>query len=137
MTVIERIRKRPFRIIVVGILSILAGLIYLFPVLDLYGLGNLINLSGETFHSGPLVLPAFVIAIANFIIGWGCLSGWRLIWPYLVIISMINLMVALLALLNIDMNLWGTLLIPMIWLVIAIYVLITVLSEKTKVWFHF
>jgi hypothetical protein len=140
---IEGGRKRPLRITIIGALSILAGLIYLFPVLGIFDLGNLINLSGQTFHSGPLELTALVIAVANFILGLGCLYGWRPIWLYLVIISIINFVVALLALLNIDMNQWNSngnqwvaLLIAMAWLAIAVYVLLTVQSKNTKAWFH-
>ncbi len=131
------------RVTIIGILSILAGLIYLFPALDVLGLGNLINLSGQTFHSGPLVLTAVVIAIANFILGLGCLIGWRPIWSYLVIISLINFVVALLALLNLNTSQLDTninqgvaLLIAMAWLGIAIYVLLTVQSKKTRAWFQ-
>lgn len=130
------------RVTIIGILSILAGLIFLFPVLDILGLGDLINLSGLTFRSGPLVLTAVIIAIANFILGLGCLYGWRPVWFYLVIISVINFVVALLALLNLNLDLlntninqWGALLIPMAWLAIATYVLITMQSKKTKAWF--
>jgi len=131
------------RVTIIGILSILAGLIFLFPILDVLNLGNLINLSGQTFHSGPLVLTASVIAIANFVIGVGCLYGWRPIWFYLVIISMINFVVALLALLNLntyqwDMNSnqWWALLIAIAWLAIASYILLTVQSKKTRAWFR-
>jgi hypothetical protein len=143
MVEVEAIRKRPLRVTIIGVLSILAGLIYLFPALDVFDLGNLINLSGQTFHSGPLVLTALVIAIANFILGVGCLIGWRPIWLYLVIISLINFVVALLALLNLNtsqfgmnINQWVALLIAAAWLGIAIYVLLTVQSRKTKAWFH-
>jgi hypothetical protein len=143
MVEIEEKRNRPLRITIIGILSILAGFIFLFPILDVLDLGNLINLSGQTFHSGPLVLTALVIAIANFIIGLGCLYGWRPIWFYLVIISVINFVFALLALLNINMDPWNSsvkqweaLLIAMAWLAIAIYILLTVQLNKTKAWFH-
>ncbi len=143
MVEVSGIRKRPLRVTIIGALSILAGLIYLFPVFGVFDLGNLINLSGQTFHSGPLVLTAFVIAIANFILGLGCLYGWRPIWLYLVVISVINVVFSLLALLNVNMNEWKSninqwvaLLVAMAWLAIAIYVLLTVQSKKTKAWFH-
>jgi hypothetical protein len=128
--------KRPLRITIIGVLSILAGLIFLFPILNIFDLGKLISLSGQTFNSGPLVLTGLVIAIANFILGLGCLYGWRPIWFYLVIISLVNFAIALLALLNANTSHWEALLIPMAWLVIAIYVLLSVQSRKTKAWFH-
>jgi hypothetical protein len=143
MVEIEARRKRPFRVTIIGILSILAGLIYLFPALDILGLGKLLTLSGQTFSSGPLVLTAFVIAIANFVLGLGCLYGWRPIWFYLVIISVINFVVSIFALFNMNMshwdsniNQWAALLIPIFWLGVATYVLLMVQSKKTKVWFH-
>jgi hypothetical protein len=132
MGVIEG-RGRPLRVTIIGILSILAGLIYLFPALDVYGLGNLINMTNQTFQSGPIVLTAFVIAMANFILGLGCLYGWRPIWFYLVIISVINFVVALAVLLN--ANLWQAVLFAMLWFAIAIYVIFAVLSRKTRAWF--
>ena len=73
-------KRRPFRATIIGVLSIVAGLIYLFPVLDVYGLGDLIELSAQSFQAGPLVLTAFVLAVANFILGVGCLYEWRPIW---------------------------------------------------------
>jgi hypothetical protein len=143
MVEIEAGRKRPFRVTIIGVLSILAGLIYLFPALDILDLGNLLTLSGQTFNSGPLVLTAFVIAIANFVLGLGCLYGWRPIWFYLVIISVINFVVSIFALFNMNMshwdsniNQWVALLIPIFWLGVATYVLLTMQSKKTKVWFH-
>jgi hypothetical protein len=128
-------RRRPLRVTIIGMLSILAGLIYLFPALDVYGLGYLINLSGLTFHSGPLVLTAFIIAIANFVIGLGCMFGWRPIWFYLLIISVINFAVATLILLNANQT--KAVLLAVVWLAIAIYVLFAVLSRKTRTWFQF
>ena len=124
------------RVTIIGILSFLTGLIYLFPVLGIYGVSNLINTTGLTFQAGPLVLTAFVIAIANFILGLGCLWGWRPIWLYLVIISVINFVVALVALLDTNMNQLGTVLTGMLWLVFATYILLMVQSKKTKAWFH-
>jgi hypothetical protein len=76
------------------------------------------------------------VAIANFILGIGCLYGWRPIWFYLVIISVVNFVFALLALLNASMSHYATFLIPLAWLVIAIYVLISVQTKKTKAWFR-
>ena len=130
------------RVTIIVVLSILAGLIYLFPVLGILDLANLINLSGQTFHSGPLVLTAFVIDIANFVLGLGCLYDWRPIWFYFVTISVINFVVPLFALLNMNMrqwnrtNQWMALLIPVFWLGVATYVLFIMQSKKTKAWFH-
>lgn len=129
-------KRRPLRVTIIGVLSILAGLIFLFPALNLFDLGNLINLSGQTFKSGPLILTAVVVALANFILGFGCLIGWKPIWFYLVIISIVNFAIALLALLNANMSHWEALLLPMAWLVIAAYVLLSVQSRKTRDWFH-
>lgn len=129
-------RNRPVRVTIIGILSILAGLIYLFPVLGIYDSSNFINLTGQTFHSGPLVLTAFVIAMANFILGAGCLFGWRPIWFYLVVISVVNFIVALIAFRDVDMDQTKALLISVLWLGFATYVLIIVHSKKTKKWFH-
>jgi hypothetical protein len=126
-------KRRPLRVTIIGILSILAGLIYLFPVLNVYGLGNLIDLTNQTFQSGPLVLTASIIAIANFVLGLGCLFGWRPIWFYLVIISVINFIVALLVLFNANQG--QAMLIALVWLTIAIYVLFAVQSKKTRAWF--
>lgn len=128
--------RRPIRATIIGILSIIAGLIYLFPVLDVFGLGNLIQISGQSFQAGPLVLTAFVLAIANFILGVGCLYGWRPIWFYLVIISVINFLVALIALLNANFNNWDTMPILVVWFAISIYVLYSVQTKKTRAWFH-
>ena len=129
-------KKRPLRVTIIGVLSILAGLIYVFPALNIFDLGNLISLSGQTFKSGPLILTAFVIALANFILGIGCLYGWRPIWFYLVIISVVNFVIALLALLNANMSHYATFLIPLAWLAIATYVLLSVQSRKTREWFR-
>ena len=124
------------RVTIIGVLSLLAGLIYLFPALGIFGAGDLINLYGQTFQSGPLVLTAFIIAMANFILGLGCLYGWRPIWIYLVIISVVNFVFALVTLLNTNTNKWMAVLIGMVWLAIATYVLLSVQSKKTKAWFH-
>ena len=129
-------KRRPIRVTIIGILSIVAGLIYLFPVLDVFGLRDLIDISGQTFQAGPLVLTAFVLAVANFVLGVGCLSGWRPIWFYMVIISVVNFLVALVALLNANYNNWDTIPILLIWLAISIYVMISVQTRKTKAWFH-
>ncbi len=129
-------KRRPLRVTIIGVLSIVAGLIYLFPALNILDLGNLISLSGQTFKSGPLVLTAVVVALANFILGIGCLIGWKPIWFYLVIISIVNFAIALLALLNANLSHWEAFLIPMAWLAIAIYVLLSVQSGKTRAWFH-
>jgi len=136
MTIVGDMKKRPLRVTIIGVLSILAGLIYVFPALNIFDLGNLISLSGQTFKSGPLILTAFIIAIANFILGVGCLYGWRPIWFYLVIISVVNFVIALLALLNANMSHYATFLIPLAWLAIAVYVLLSVQSKKTKAWFR-
>jgi len=90
-------------------------------------------MTNQTFQSGPIVLTAFVIAIANLILGLGCLYGWRPIWFYLVIISVINFVVALAVLLN--ANLWQAVLFALLWFAIAIYVIFAVLSRKTRAWF--
>ena len=95
------------RVTIIGVLSILAGFIYIFPALNIFGVGNLLVLSGQTFESGPLVLTAVVIAIANFILGLGCLFGWRPIWYYMVIVSVVNFVIAL-ALLNANMSNYAT-----------------------------
>jgi len=133
---VNEVKRRPFRVTLIGILSIIAGLIYLFPILNIYGLGNLISLTNQTFYSGPFALTALVIAIANFVLGLGCFVGWRPIWFYLAIISVINFVVALFVLLNIDINNLETVLIGMVWLIIATYVLLSVQSKKTKEWFR-
>jgi hypothetical protein len=135
MTLKADMRKRPLRITIIGIVSIFAGLIFLFPILGSFGLSHLVDLSGQTFKSGPLVLTATVIAIANFVLGFGCLYGWRPVWFYLTILSLIDFVVALIALVNADTTHWGTVAIPLLWLVVAIYILISVQSRKTKVWF--
>jgi hypothetical protein len=77
MTIMDGMKKRPLRITIIGAVSIFAGLTFLFPILGSFGLANLVDLSGQTFKEGPLVLTATVIAIANFILGFGCLYGWR------------------------------------------------------------
>jgi hypothetical protein len=135
MTAMKGIRKRPLRITVIGVLSLLAGLIFLFPALGSFGLANLIDLTGQTFDGGPLVLTATAIAIANFILGIGCLIGWRPIWLYLTILSVLNFVIALVALTRADASHLSTLIIPLVWLLIAIYVLVSVQSRKTKAWF--
>ena len=123
------------RITIIGVLSIFAGLIFLFPVLGSFGLSNLLNLSGQTFKEGPLVLTTTVIAIANFILGIGCLYGWRPIWLYLTVLSLVNLAIAFVALVNADTTHLLTVLIPLAWLAIAVYVLVSMQSRKTKAWF--
>jgi hypothetical protein len=135
MTVMGDMKRRPLRITIIGIVSILAGLIFLFPILGSFGLGSLVDLSGETFRSGPLVLTATLVAIANFVLGFGCLYGWRPIWLYLTVLSVIDFVVALTALVNADTSHVWTVLIPLVWLVIAIYILVTMQSRKTKAWF--
>ena len=136
MTLVGDMKRRPLRVTIIGVLSILAGLIFIFPALNIFGVGKLLSLSGQTFDSGPLVLTSVVIAIANFILGFGCLYGWRPIWFYLTIISVVNFVIALLALLNANMSHYATFLIPLAWLVIAIYVLLSVQTKKSKAWFR-
>ena len=123
------------RITIIGVVSIFAGLIFLFPILGSFGLGNLVDVSGQTFKAGPLVLTATVIAIANFVLGFGCLYGWRPIWLYLTVLSLINLAVAFVTLINADTSHWGTVVIPILWLLFAIYVLVSMQTRKTKAWF--
>jgi hypothetical protein len=120
----------------IGILCILAGLIYLFPAMGKYGVGDLIILSGQTFHGGPFVLTASIIAIANLAIGLGCLYGWRPIWFYLVIVSLINFFFAVVVLFNTDTNQLKSLTIGAFWFVITAYVLIEVQSRTTRTWFR-
>lgn len=124
------------RVTIIGILSILAGLIYLFPALGKYGVGNIVILTGQTFQEGPFILTALIIAMANFVIGIGCLYGWRPVWFYLVIISVINFAIAVFVLSNANPNLEKNFLIGMFWLGVATYVLLTVQSRKTKAWFR-
>ena len=133
---VEGKRKRPLRVTIIGVLSILAGLIYLFPVLGGHGVANIIVLTGDTFYGGPLALTAFVIAMVNFTIGMGCLLGWRPIWIYLVIVSVINFVLALIIIFNLNMGDREAVLIGIFWLAVATYVLLTVRSSKTKAWFH-
>ena len=129
-------RRRPLRVTLIGSLSILAGLIYLFPVLGKYGVSNLVILSGQTFQEGPFVLTALIIAIANFIIGIGCLYGWRPVWFYLVIISVINFLIALFVLYYTNTTELRNLAVGTFWLAVATYVLLMLHSRKTKKWFH-
>lgn len=135
MTVMGDMKRRPLRITIIGIISILAGLIFLFPILGSFGLGSLVDLSGETFRAGPLVLTATAVAIANFVLGFGCLYGWRPVWLYLTVLSVIDVLVALTALVTADTSHVLTVLIPLVWLVIAIYILVSMQSRKTKAWF--
>jgi hypothetical protein len=129
-------RRRPLRVTIIGSLSILAGMIYLFPVLGKYGVGNLVILSGQTFQEGPFVITALFIAIANFVIGIGCLYGWRPIWFYLVLISLVNFVIAVFVLYNTDHSQLRNLAVGTFWLAVATYVLLTVHSRKTRKWFH-
>ena len=129
-------RRRPWRVTIIGMLSILAGLIYLFPILGKYGVSNLVVLTGQTFQEGPFVMTALIIAIANFILGIGCLYGWRPAWLYLVIISVINFVIAVFVLYNSDMNQVKGVLVGMFWLGVAIYVLLMVQSRRTRTWFR-
>ncbi|HEY3420649.1 MAG TPA: hypothetical protein VGK23_08870 [Methanomassiliicoccales archaeon] len=131
----DGIRKRPLRITIIGVLSIFAGLIFLFPILGSFGLAHLIDLSGQTFNEGPLVLTTTIVAIANFILGIGCLIGWRPVWLYLTVLSVLNFAIALVAFSRADASHMSTVIIPLIWLLIAIYVLVSIQSRKTKVWF--
>lgn len=135
MTIMDGMKRRPLRITIIGVVSIFAGLIFLFPILGSFGLANLVDLSGQTFKGGPLVLTATVIAIANFILGLGCLYGWRPIWLYLTVLSLFNLAIAFVALVNADTSHLLTILIPLVWLAIAVYVLVSMQSQKTKEWF--
>jgi hypothetical protein len=135
MTAKGIVNRIPLRVAIIGVVSIFAGLIFLFPVLGSFGIGNLVDISGQTFKSGPLVLTATVIAIANFVLGFGCLYGWRPIWIYLTILSILNFVVAVVALYNADTNHIGTVIIPLLWLIFAVYVLISMQSRKTKAWF--
>ena len=129
-------RRRPFRVTIIGIFSILAGLIFLFPALGKYGVGDFVILTGQTFQEGPFVLTALVIAVANFVIGIGCLNGWRPVWFYLVIISVINFLVAAFVLYNTDLNQHKNVLIALFWLAVAGYVLLAVQSRKSRKWFR-
>ena len=129
-------RKRPLRVTVIGMLSILDGLIFLFPTFGRYGLGNLIILSGQTFQEGPFLLTASVIAIANFVIGIGCLYGWRPVWFYLIVISVISFVVAAFVLYNSDAGDQKNLLLAGLWFAIAAYGLVVVQSRKARNWFR-
>ena len=129
-------RKRPLRVTLIGILSIAVGIISLFPVLGVFGLGNLIIMTGMTFQEGPLALTAFAIAIANFVLGLGCLYGWRPVWFYLVLISVVNFAVALIVLFNVNLSQWGAVLVDMVWFTLAAYVLLSLQSKAIKAWFH-
>ena len=135
MTFKSDMKRRPLRITIIGVVSVFAGLIFLFPVLGSFGISNLVDISGQTFEAGPLVLTTTVIAIANFALGIGCLYGWRPIWLYLTILSILNFVVASVTLYNADTNHWGTVIIPLLWLIFAVYVLISMQSRKTKAWF--
>jgi hypothetical protein len=129
-------RKIPLRVTIIGSLSILAGLIYLFPVLGKYGVSDLVILSGQTFQEGPFVLTALIIAIANFAIGIGCLYGWRPVWFYLVIISVINFLVALFVLYHTNTTQLWNLAVGAFWFAVAAYVLLMLHSKKTRKWFR-
>ena len=129
-------RKRPLRVTIIGILSILDGLIYLFPVFGNYGIGNLIVLSGQTFQEGPFLFAASVIAVANLIIGIGCLNGWHPVWFYLILISVVNFVVATFVLYNTDSSGQKNLLMAGVWFAIAAYGLWVVQSKKTRTWFR-
>jgi hypothetical protein len=129
-------RRRPLRITIIGILSILDGLIFLFPVFGKYGLGDLIILSGQTFQEGPFLLTASVIAVANLIIGIGCLYGWRPVWFYLIVISAINFMIAAFVLYYTDAGNQRNLILAGIWFAIAAYGLLVIQSRKARTWFR-
>jgi hypothetical protein len=98
--------------------------------------GDFVILTGQTFQEGPFVLTALVIAVANFVIGIGCLNGWRPVWFYLVIISVINFLVAAFVLYNTDLNQHKNVLIALFWLAVAGYVLLAVQSRKSRKWFR-
>lgn len=129
-------RKRPLRVTIIGTLSILEGLIFLFPALGKYGLGKAIILSGLTFQSGPFLFTALAVAIANLIVGIGCLYGWRPVWFYLIIISTINFVIALFVILNVDQSNLRDVIIGWVWLVIAAYSLLVTISNKSRTWFR-
>jgi hypothetical protein len=82
------------------------------------------------------VFTALLIAIANFVIGIGCLYGWRPVWFYLVIISVINFVIVLFVLYNTDHAQLRNLAVGTFWLAVATYVLLAVHSRKTRKWFH-
>ncbi|MCG7844511.1 MAG: hypothetical protein MIO90_03670 [Methanomassiliicoccales archaeon] len=124
---------RPLRVTIIAVLSILAGMIFLFPILDIFGLVHLIDLTDLTFREGPLVVTTLVIAIANFMIGIGCMLGWRPIWFYLIVISIINFVFALITLYN--ANGQAAILIGAFWLGVSIYIMISVQSKRTREWF--
>ena len=129
-------RKRPLRVTITGILCILAGLIYLFPALGNYGVGDFLSFTGRTFQEGPFIFTALIVAIANFAIGIGCLYGWKPVWLYLVIISVVNFIFAAVVLLNMDTTQLKNLPVAVFWLAVATYVLISVQSKKTRTWFR-
>ncbi len=132
----EMKRKRPLRITLIGVLSIIIGLVDLFPLPGFPGLGDLVKMTNLTFHNGPLALTAFGLAIANFILGVGCLYGWRPIWFYLLIVSVANFAVATIALLNTDVGSWQAMLIDAVWFVLAVFVLLSGFSRGTRKWFR-
>jgi hypothetical protein len=84
-----------------------------------FSLSNLVDLSGQTFKEGPLVLTATIIAIANLILGFGGLYGWLPIWLYLTVLSLFNLAIAFVALVNADTSHLLAVLIPLVWVAIA------------------
>jgi len=129
-------RMIPVRVIIVGILSILAGTIYLLPILGIDGIGRFIIMTNEAFQSGPWLLTAFALAIANLILGIGCIIGWRPIWFYLAAISVFNFVVALMNLFNADKQLSESVLIDMALLFMAMYIIFMVFSKKTRAWFR-
>jgi hypothetical protein len=83
-----------------------------------------------------LVLTGFIIASANFTIGFGCLFGWRPIWFYLVLVSLVNFFFATVILFNTDTNQLKSLIIGAFWFALTTYVLISVQSKTTRTWFR-
>jgi hypothetical protein len=96
----------------------------------------MISLTGQTFQEGPFIFAASVIAVANLVIGIGCLFGWKPVWLYLVIISVVNFFFAAVVFFNTDTTHQKNLLIAGFWLVVAIYVVIAVQMKKTRTWFR-
>ena len=107
-------KRRPLRVTIIGVLSILAGLIFLFPALNLFDLDNLIDLAKRSIpnllfsYRQPSWSPWPTSSLASAASLVGSQSGF-----YLVIISIVlNFAIALLALLNANMSHWEALLLP-------------------------
>ncbi|MCQ2079866.1 MAG: hypothetical protein MJZ38_07430 [archaeon] len=87
--------KRPLLITLIGGLEALAGLAFIiFGVLSLMGMS--IEIPELSDLAGAVGIVAIILGIIPFIIGYGMLKGWKIMWYLGVIFGILSIIVGVL-----------------------------------------